>query len=212
MKNLLYFNGTIYTKKSSKIVSMLSSIHVGELFDTGKVDFAPKYIIVKPDVIVDYNENMGGVDLLSRVTVPYSSQQKGGNKWYRKIAELFIELSVHNAFIVWKKLNNSTKTQLIFRDELIQEIITVHLSGQLSLNAGSGPARLSQNNDPLRLECRHFIRKKSGGKRGRCVQSNKMGVRHEVMYECRACNVSLCIESWFQIYHTMKDITMVSIS
>ena len=87
-------------KKSSKIVSMLSSIHVGELFDTGKVDFAPKYVIVKPDVIVDYNENMGGVDLLSRVIVPYSSQQKGGNKWYRKIAELFTELSVHNAFIV----------------------------------------------------------------------------------------------------------------
>ena len=132
---------------------------------------------------------------------------------------MFIELSVHNAFIVWKKPNNSTKTQLIFRDELIQEIITVHLSGQLSLNAGSGPARLSQNNDPLRLECRHFIRKKSGGKRGRCVKVTKWEYDMKlctsyvrVMYECRACNVSLCIESWFQIYHTMKDITMVSIS
>ena len=163
------------------------------MVDTGKVDFATKQNIVKPDAIVDYNENMGGVDLLRRVIVPYSIQQKGGNKWYRKIAELFVELSVYNAFIVWKKLNNSTETQLIFRHDLIQEIITVHLSGQSSLNAGRSPAILSQNSDPLRLKGRHFIPKKAGEKRGRCVRCNKMGVRHEVMYECRTCNVSLCI-------------------
>ena len=59
-------------KTSTKIVSMLSSIHVGELVDTGKVDFATKQNIVKLDAIVDYNENMGGVDLFSRVIVPYS--------------------------------------------------------------------------------------------------------------------------------------------
>ena len=79
-----------YKKKSTKVVSTLSSIHVGELVDTGKADFATKQNIVKPDAIVDYNENMGGVDLLSRVIVPYSIQQKGGNKWYRKIAEFKI--------------------------------------------------------------------------------------------------------------------------
>ena len=201
-----------YKKKSAKIVSMVSSIHVGELVDTEKVDFASEQNIAKPDAIVDYKENMGAFDFLSPVIVPYSIQQKGGNKWYRKIAELFIELSVYNAFIVWKKLNNSTKTQLIFRHELIQEIITIHLSGQPLLNAGRGPARLLQNNDSLRLTGRHFIRKKALGKRGRCVRRNKTGVRHEVMFECRTCNVSLCIEPCFRIYHTMKDIKTVSIS
>ena len=98
---------------------MLSSIHIGEFVDTGKVDFALKQNVVKPDAIVDYNENMGRVDLLNPVIVPYSIQQKGGNKWYKKITELFIKLPVSNAFIVWKKLNNSTNTQLIFRHELI---------------------------------------------------------------------------------------------
>ena len=68
---------------------------------------------------------MGGVDLLSRVIVPYPIQLKGANRWYRKIAELFIELSIYNAFILWKKLNNSTKTQLIFREEFIQEIFAL---------------------------------------------------------------------------------------
>lgn len=50
----------------------------------------------------------------------------------------------------------SAKTQLIFLHVLIEEIITVHLRGQPSLNAGRSPASLSQNDDPLR----HFIRKK----------------------------------------------------
>ena len=68
---------------------------------------------------------MGGVDLLSRVIVPYAIQLKGAKRWYRKIAELFIELSIYNAFILWKKLNNSTKTQLIFREEFIQEMFTL---------------------------------------------------------------------------------------
>ena len=171
-------------KKSTKTVPLLSSIHVSELDATGKVGFATKQNIVNSDAIVDYNENMGGVDHLSRVIVPYSIQQKGDNKWYRKIVELFIELSIYNVFIVWKKLNSSTKTQLIFCHKLIQKIITIHLSGQPSLNAGRGPARLSQNNDSLRLKGRHFICKKAWGKRGRCVRCNKMEVRHEVIYEC----------------------------
>ena len=71
---------------------MLLSIHIGELVDTGKVDFASKQNIVEPDAIVDCNENMGEADLLSCVIVPYSIQQKGGNEWYRKTEELFIEL------------------------------------------------------------------------------------------------------------------------
>ena len=212
MKNLLCFDRTIHTKKVNHDCFNVVVSTCWLLVDTGKVDFASKQNIVKPDAIVDYNENMGGVDLLSRVIVPYSIQQKGGNKWYRKIAELFIELSVYNAFFVWKKLNNSTKTQLFFRHELIQEIITTHLSSQPSLNSCCGPARLSQNNDPLQLKGRHFIRKKAGRKRGVCVRCNKMGVRHEVVYERRTCNVSLSIEPCFQIYHTMKGITMVSIS
>jgi len=47
---------------------------------------------------------MGGVDTLSRVIIPFSVQRKG-LKWYRKLAELFIDISVYNAYILWKKLH-----------------------------------------------------------------------------------------------------------
>ena len=73
---------------------------------------------------------MGGVDLLFRDIVQYYIQQKGGNKWYREITELFIDLSCYNAFIVWKALHNSAITQhnYSFLQELVQEIVTVHHS------------------------------------------------------------------------------------
>ena len=69
--------------KSTKIVSMLSSIHVGKLVDTGKVDFDAKQNTVKPDATVDYNENMGGVDLGIRVIIPIFNKRvvtNGGEK------------------------------------------------------------------------------------------------------------------------------------
>lgn len=72
-----------YQIKSTKIVSMLSSIHVGKLVDTGKVDFDAKQNTVKPDATVDYNENMGGVDLGIRVIIPIFNKRvvtNGGEK------------------------------------------------------------------------------------------------------------------------------------
>ena len=89
-----------------KIVSMLSTKHTGELVGTGKIHYSSKKEIVKPDVIIEYNSSMGGIDNLSRVLDPYSYQRKS-LKWYRKIAELFLDVSIYNSFVVWREPNNS---------------------------------------------------------------------------------------------------------
>ena len=72
---------------------------------------------------------MGGVDTLSRVIYPYSIQRKG-LKWYRKVAELFIDINIYNSFVLWKKINNVDGTHLGFRQKLINEIISFHSFGQ----------------------------------------------------------------------------------
>ena len=51
-------------------------MHTGELIDSGKINHQTQQAVFKPDVIVDYNRTMGGVDLLSRVLIPYSSQKR----------------------------------------------------------------------------------------------------------------------------------------
>ena len=87
---------------------------------------------------------MGGVDTLSRVLNPYSTQRKG-IKWYRKLAELFVDICIYNGFIVWKKLNlNKKSNYLQFRKYLITELVTMHSYGTSSAqtgprNGGSNP-------------------------------------------------------------------------
>ena len=51
---------------------MLSMIHTGELVDSGKRFINTQDPVFKPDVMVYYNWNIGGVDLLCRILIPYS--------------------------------------------------------------------------------------------------------------------------------------------
>ena len=140
-----------YKTKSKKVVSMMSTKHTGNLVNTGKIHYATKQHIIKPDVIVDYNATMGGVDNLSRVIDPYSCQRKS-LKWYRKLAELFIDISVYNSYIVWKEINSSTETHLNFRQMIIKEIITWHSYGSSSNKCGP-----HVHDQPLRLGGKTFL-------------------------------------------------------
>ena len=98
---------------------MMSTKHVGELVNTGKIHFQSKAEVRKPDVVFDYNLNIRGIDNLSQVIIPYNIQRKGGNKWYRKIRELFTEIAIYNAFVIFQESHQTT--QLKFRQELIQQ-------------------------------------------------------------------------------------------
>ena len=116
--------------KSTKFVSMLSTVHTGDPIDGGKKNRLTDLPIKKPNMIVDYNNTMGGVDTLSRVLIPYSSQRRE-IKWYRKIAELFVDMCIYNAYIPWKKLNldQNLVDHLRFRKQPINELITFHSYG-----------------------------------------------------------------------------------
>jgi len=118
-----------YKTKKVKIVSMMSTKHTGVLKESGKIHHATKEPILKPDVIVEYNKTMGGIDNLSRVLVLCALARKGV-KWYRKLTEVFIDFAIYNAFIVWKKLTQSKKTNFQFREQLVDAIIMFHFNGR----------------------------------------------------------------------------------
>ena len=126
-------------------------MHTNILVDSGKTNRETNEPIRKPEVIVDYNKTMGGVDLVSRVTI----RKDGRVKWYQKLAELFIELYVDNTFIIFKKLNtgNNTMTHLLFRQALIEELPQFHLYASKLPQAG--PVGVDAN--LLRLVEQHFI-------------------------------------------------------
>ena len=197
-----------YKSKKVKIVSMLSTVHIGEIAPTGKNHFRTKEAIKKPDVVIDYNANMGGVDNLSRVIVPYCLQRKGV-KWYRKIAELFVETCIYNAYIAYCKLNPTCKwTQLQYRQELVNLIIAIHKTDVTSYRVGPKPRR--QNENPIRITEKHFIRmilapEGQKRKRRRCVRCIARGKRVDTSFECQQCVVALCMQPCFPIYHSKID-------
>ena len=55
--------------QSVEFVSMLSATHTFEMVDS--IDRSTGAVIQKPDVIKDYNVGVGGVNLVSRVLIPY---------------------------------------------------------------------------------------------------------------------------------------------
>ena len=211
--NLVVLRWNDSSKKNDKVVSLLSTVHTGELKATGKLDRVSQQPILKPDVIVDYNRTMGGVDLLSRVLKPYITQRRG-IKWFRKIAELLLDMSIYNAFIVFKKLNPQKRIDhLTFRLDLAEQLIQTHLHGyRPPLGNKSAPG---EHNNLVRLVEKHFITKLPATPHKRraqraCVRCTKIGRRRDTRYWCMQCGVALCLENCFQVYHTEADNTQDS--
>ena len=184
---------------------MLSTIHLGELMDNDKKNRTTKEVIYKPHVIVDYNKTMSGVDLLNQVLIPYYTQG-WGIKWYRKIGEFMLGISVYNSFIVYRKLSpqNGIKDHLRYCMELIEEILTHHLFGVVAYQHSTTPP------DIFLLIERHFISQvpwtlgKSLAQR-KCIHCAKLGTRRDIRFWYRKCRFGLCLSKCFEIYHTKKN-------
>ena len=172
----------------------MSTKHTGALANVGRKHYAMKQDIIKPDVIVQYNKIMGGVDNLSRVIVPYCIQRKG-LKWYSKIAELFLEIAVYNSYIVYCKLANTPVTQLKFRENLVKALIMFHVNDVGTYQTGRGkPTDINHN--PPRLIGKHYIRyiftrPGTTRKRRKCVRCQAMLKRVDTSFECSTCCLDL---------------------
>ncbi|XP_018396876.1 PREDICTED: piggyBac transposable element-derived protein 4-like [Cyphomyrmex costatus] len=66
--------------KDKKLVTMLSTKHSPEMITTDKVDQRTKMHVQKPNLVLDYNNNMGGVDLCDQCITPYDIMRKS-KKW-----------------------------------------------------------------------------------------------------------------------------------
>ena len=161
-------------------------------------------VIKKPDVI-DYSKTMGGMDLVSLVLIPYPSQRRGV-KWYHKLAELYIDVAVYNSFIIYKKLMVGSKIDhFSFQKMLIEELIMFHASGGLPYSTGPNPDP-SQGNF-VKLHFSDSLNSKQTKVQRKCVRCTKVGIWRDTWFWCQKCNVALCRNKCFEIYHTIKDIT-----
>lgn len=103
----------------------------------------------KPSCVVDYNQQMGGVDLSDQCLHFYSTSRTRVRKYYMKIFQHFLSLTTLNSFHIYKKLGGKKK-RLNFLIELGEKIIEKYAKLDLV------ERRRSKTPKPTRLMERHF--------------------------------------------------------
>jgi hypothetical protein len=80
--------------------------------------------ITCPKLVKDYNENMGFVDKADMLKALYEVNRKS-QKWWHRIFWYFLDVTVVNAFIIYREQRNDMKKTLIkFRLSLVTGLIS----------------------------------------------------------------------------------------
>nr|CAH7726170.1 unnamed protein product [Callosobruchus chinensis] len=104
--------------KDKKDVIMISSIHDNKIVEIEKRG----KIIKKPEVVLSYNKDMGGVDLSDNFLHFYSLDRTHLKKYYKKIFFHLLNITILNTYILYKQ-SGGKKTRLNFTIELAEELI-----------------------------------------------------------------------------------------
>ena len=180
--------------RDKKYVSLLSSIHTASSSETDKK-------VRKPAVVMDGNLKMGGVDRADQALVSYPTTRKRQKRYYVTVFRHLLDIAIWNAFILRKKQLPNIENYS-FHMNLVECIVEkFHVTAPRSAKR-----QKLQGDCPLRLTARHFpdlvpsTSKKSASRK--CMVCSKKKVRRETRYQCNECDVGLCVQPCFRIYHT----------
>ncbi|XP_029637481.1 uncharacterized protein LOC115212846 [Octopus sinensis] len=84
--------------RDRKSVTMLNTMHSAAMSETGKRNRAGDPII-KPDVVLDYNRAMSGVDRSDQLATTHKSAQRFG-KWYKKVFLYLVYMALMNTHLI----------------------------------------------------------------------------------------------------------------
>ncbi|XP_041792004.1 piggyBac transposable element-derived protein 4-like [Chelmon rostratus] len=109
-----------YCPKKRRNVLLMSTLHR----DTAVSSMEDK----KPQIVLDYNKNKGGVDNLDKVTSVYSCKRMTA-RWPLVVFYNMLDVSAYNSFILWREINptwNQGKChkRRLFLEELGRELVT----------------------------------------------------------------------------------------
>ncbi|CAK9833061.1 PiggyBac transposable element-derived protein 4 [Anthophora retusa] len=161
--------------------------------------------VFKPSIIAEYNKNMGGVDLADQYTSTYCFLRKT-LKWWRKLFFWGLEVSIINAYVLYKACPNTTKklSHKQFREKLVLDLVK-----NIRVTAKRGEPSSSDKEQRLNGKL-HIITLHPQNKHKDCaVCSNRKvpGGRKEKSYICETCDrkPGLHVGQCFKRYHTMVN-------
>jgi hypothetical protein len=95
-------------KRSVTMVSTYHSADTQKVYKRGKET-------EKPLCVIDYNHNMGGVDLKDQLLHMYVVERKRMSKWYLKLFKRLLNSTVLNSIVVYRQVMGRNIEQLSYR-------------------------------------------------------------------------------------------------
>ena len=196
-------------------VTMLSTIHDDSM--TTKIRRkrrreGEKEEILKPVVVDQYNQFMGGVDRSDQLLSYYGFSHRTV-KWWRRAAFHLLDMAVVNTYVLYSSVQKGKKlTHEQFRIELAKELL-LQASVKVSDDMPACHGRLQRPLPPqARLTDRHFPShlppspSKRRGQKECVVCSKKRGrARKTTSFMCNECHHPMCVTPCFELYHTKVD-------
>jgi hypothetical protein len=168
----------------------------------------------KPVCIIDYNENMNGVDRIDQMLSYYPTVRKK-IKWTKKLVLYMLELSLHNAHVIYNDKHPNDKMSLLnFQLEVIKSLCKKpdETSASSDDENPPQPPRAPIHDPPGRLTGGFKVHKRvqfppGAGKMHKqknCRVCRKRGKRQDSRYFCKDCKVTLCPGECFDVYHAQQ--------
>ncbi|XP_045492556.1 piggyBac transposable element-derived protein 4-like [Colias croceus] len=206
---------SVLSWQDKKRVTMISTCH-GSYTALPRVPskHMSRPVPFKPQVVLDYNKFMGGVDLKDQMLEPYLLERKRCQKWYMKLFKRLVNVSILNSRILLQSSTNKVHDHLVFRLQLVDSILAKHLS-----HCPQGRSRTVSSNRSQHQELGRLIpgahwptlltTPQTGGNsaenrtfRKRCVVCLREGRKTiKTTFSCETCGVPLCIQNCFKSYH-----------
>lgn len=151
---------------------------------------------MKPLPIIEYNNNMSGIDRQDQMMSYYPCERKT-IRWYKKLLVHILQMGILNAYFLYNKYTITSKmTMLDFRLQVIKSLLGSDRQVEVEDNrehegeAKHVPAKLPINNKGVRG-------------RKKCKLCTRNGTRKDTTYYCKACpgEPALCLENCFEIHH-----------
>lgn len=181
-----------------KQVRLLSSYSTAAMVDVEKYDNSVKKV---PQVVIDYNKGMGGVDMADQMTDSYAGEFRTVKCW-KKIVFHLIDRTVTNAYICYKtnpNLAGKKLTHYQFIIKLVEGLIGNYQEPRKRVGRPSIAIPQARKTE------RHFLEVIPNKKRKKCsvcAQDRSQGFKGtRITTWCKDCGVGLCKGQCFINYH-----------
>ncbi|XP_067253523.1 piggyBac transposable element-derived protein 4-like [Chanodichthys erythropterus] len=158
----------------------------------------------KPQIILDYNQTKGGVDLLDKVVATYTCQRMTRH-WPMVIFFNMLDVSAYNSFVLWMEINptwQKTKQykRRLFLEELGEALVTPYMKRRQHLPRTQSSQNMVKEAHYSKVmeDYERSPRKKAllspvstPFKRKRCQVCESKNARKTTM-TCNKCNLYIC--------------------